>query len=37
MEQVFLESKSKYSFDVTVSGLSEFIPDGGWKIIHQHE
>src|SRR5690554_5752987 len=37
MDQLFLESKSRYSFDETVSKLNGIILEGGWKIIHQHD
>ena len=37
MHQMLLESKSRYSFDETVSKLNGIILEGGWKIIHQHD
>ena len=37
MNQMLLESKSRYSFDETVSKLNGIILEGGWKIIHQHD
>ena len=37
MDQLFLESKSRYSFDETVSKLNVIILEGGWKILHQHD
>jgi len=37
MNQMLLESKSRYSFDETVSKLNEIILEGGWKILHQHD
>ncbi|MBK5194639.1 MAG: DUF302 domain-containing protein [Proteiniphilum sp.] len=37
MDQLFLESKSKYSFDETVSKLNGIIMEGGWKVLHQHD
>ncbi|NLY23616.1 MAG: DUF302 domain-containing protein [Bacteroidales bacterium] len=37
MEQLFLESKSRYSFEETVSKLNGIILEGGWKILHQHD
>ena len=37
MNQMLLESKSKYSFDETVSKLNDIILEGGWKVLHQHD
>ncbi len=37
MDQLFFESKSRYSFDETLSKLNGIILEGGWKIVHQHD
>lgn len=37
MDNMFFESKSKYSFDDTVSKLTDAIVQGGWKVIHTHD
>lgn len=37
MNQLFFESKSRYSFDETVSKLNGIILEGGWKVLHQHD
>jgi len=37
MDQMFLESKSRYSFEETVNKLSEIIPESGWKVIYVHD
>lgn len=37
MNQMLLESKSRYSFDETVSKLNDIILEEGWKVLHQHD
>lgn len=37
MDQMFLESKSRYRFEETVNKLSEIIPESEWKVIYVHD
>ena len=37
MDQLFLEDKSKFNFDETVSGLTSIIAEDGWKVTHIHD
>jgi len=37
MDQMFLESKSRYRFEETVNKLSEMIPESEWKVIYVHD
>ncbi len=36
MNNMFIESKSKYGFDETVEKLNEAIAQGGWRVLHTH-
>jgi uncharacterized protein (DUF302 family) len=36
MDQLFLENKSRYSFEETLRKLVDIITEGEWKIVHQH-
>lgn len=36
MDNMFVESKSKYNFDETVEKLNEAIAEGGWRVLHTH-
>ncbi|MDO5523194.1 MAG: DUF302 domain-containing protein [Bacteroidia bacterium] len=37
MDNMFFESKSKYSFDETVEKLNEVIAEAGWRVTHTHD
>jgi len=37
MDQMFLESKSRYRFEETVNKLSEMISESEWKVIYVHD
>ena len=37
MDNMFIENKSKFSFEETVSKLTEAVDQSDWKLIHMHD
>lgn len=37
MDKMFIENKSKYSFNETIEKLTEAVDNSDWKIIHVHD
>jgi uncharacterized protein (DUF302 family) len=37
MEQFFFEKKSKFSFNKTITELTNIVQEGGWKVVYVHD
>lgn len=37
MEEFFLEKKSKFSFNKTITELTNIVQEGGWKVVYVHD
>jgi len=37
MEEFFLEKKSKFSFNKTITEFTNIVQEGGWKVVYVHD